>query len=117
MHGDFTWIDLSTFDVPATKKFYGTCFGWEYSEDESGYVNGARSGTPCAGLYEMPEFFQKINMPSFWMTYISVTGIDSVVAKAKELGRLLRQSRATMPRQGAAPFAQVNAHGAGDAAG
>jgi len=39
-----------------------------------------------AGLYEMPEFFQKINMPSFWMSYISVTDIDHVAKTAKELG-------------------------------
>ena len=85
-HGDFTWIDLSTFEVEATKKFYRSCFQWEFDEDDSGYVNCSRSNSACAGLYEMPEFFQKIKMPSFWMTYISVTGIDAVVAKAKELG-------------------------------
>ena len=86
MHGDFTWIDLSTFDVSKAKAFYLDVFQWDYNGDETGYVNCTRSTTPCAGLYEMPEFFQKIKMPSFWMTYISVSDIDSVVTKATELG-------------------------------
>ncbi|MGB1260577.1 MAG: VOC family protein [Akkermansiaceae bacterium] len=34
----------------------------------------------------MPDFFQKINMPSFWMSYISVSDIRSTVAEAERLG-------------------------------
>lgn len=86
MHGNFTWIDLSTFDVAEAKTFYKKVFQWDFAEEGNGYVNCSRSDSPGAGLYEMPEFFQKIRMPSFWMTYISVTDIDSVVAKAKDLG-------------------------------
>lgn len=86
MHGNFTWIDLSTFDVEEAKTFYRSVFEWNFTDGDSGYVNCSKTSVPCAGLYEMPEFFQKIRMPSFWMTYISVTDVDSVVSKAKEFG-------------------------------
>lgn len=86
MHGEFTWIDLSTFDVPRALDLYGSVFHWRFDEETGGYVNCFASGVPCAGIFEMPERFQKINMPSFWMTYISVEDIASTVATAKELG-------------------------------
>lgn len=86
MHGNFTWIDLSTFDLMEAKRFYGELFQWDFTDDGSGYVNCSESNKLCAGLYEMPEFFQKIKMPSFWMTYISVSNIDAVVAKARACG-------------------------------
>jgi len=34
----------------------------------------------------MPEKFQKIKLPSFWMSYISVPNINDVVKIAEELG-------------------------------
>lgn len=86
MDGDFTWVDLSTFDVAAAKKFYGAVLHWSFEEDDSGYVNCSASKDACSGLYEMPEFFQKIKMPSFWMTYISVSDLDGIVAKVENLG-------------------------------
>lgn len=86
MHGNFTWTDLSTLDVAEAKRFYSAIFQWDFTEDDSGYVDCTKSATPCSGLYEMPQLFRKIRMPSFWMTYISVSDIDVVVMKAKELG-------------------------------
>ena len=86
MHGNFTWVDLSTFNVEEAKTFYLSVFEWNFTDGDSSYVNCSKNSAPCAGLYEMPEFFQKINMPSFWMTYISVSDIDSIVSKAKEFG-------------------------------
>jgi len=86
MHGDFTWIDLSTFDVAEAKSFYSSIFDWDGDRGESGYLTCFRSGVPAAGLDEMPEFFQEIKMPSFWMSYISVSDIATVVTKATALG-------------------------------
>lgn len=86
MHGEFTWIDLSTFDVTQAVEFYRSVFHWDVEEDVLGYLDCSVSGDPCAGIFEMPELFQKIGMPSFWMTYISVEDITSAVAKARQLG-------------------------------
>lgn len=86
MHGDFTWIDLSTYHVEETKDFYRNIFQWEMADDGSGYVNCSLAKAPCAGIFETPDFLKRIKMPSFWMTYISVTDIDAVVSKARTLG-------------------------------
>ncbi|MEM0895759.1 MAG: VOC family protein [Verrucomicrobiota bacterium] len=84
--GEFIWVDLSTFDPPKAKRFYGKVLGWEFSEEPAGYWNASIGDTACAALYEMPEFFQKIRMPSFWMTYIAVDDIEATVVTARELG-------------------------------
>lgn len=86
MHGDFVWTDLTSFDVAQAKRFYRSVVGWEFETGADGYEHGLSGGGPRAGIYEMPEFFQSINMPSFWMSYISVDDINAVVAKANELG-------------------------------
>ncbi|MEO0476782.1 MAG: VOC family protein [Planctomycetota bacterium] len=85
---DFIWVDLSTFDPAKAHRFYGRVLGWSFDTDASGYSNASTAGVaqPTAGLYPMPEFFRKIKMPSFWMSYIQVADIDAVVAKAGGLG-------------------------------
>jgi len=85
MESNFVWVDLSTFNVGKASAFYGGVFQWEFAED-SGYTRCSTGDGDCAGLYEMPEFFQKIRMPSFWMTYISVSDVKAVAAKAEKLG-------------------------------
>ncbi len=86
MNSHFTWIDLSTFDVGAAKKFYRNVFDWDFIPDSSGYISCSSQETPSAGLYVMPEFLQKIHMPSFWMTYIAVEDVKAIATKARELG-------------------------------
>ncbi len=82
----FSWIDLSTFDTAKANRFYRTLFGWEVETDAAGYSTCHRQGTLIAGFYEMPAFFQKINMPSFWMTTLTVPDLDKVVDLARNLG-------------------------------
>ncbi|MEM1443277.1 MAG: VOC family protein, partial [Verrucomicrobiota bacterium] len=85
MKTNFVWTDLSTFQVEAAVSFYRSVLGWDVS-GEAGYMNCSAQGSPCAGIYEMPEFFQSIRMPSFWMTYISVEDAAATAARAAELG-------------------------------
>ncbi len=82
------WTDLSTFDVEQARRFYGRLMHWSFHamDDGSGYSIGSSGNREVAGIYEMPAFFQKIRMPSFWMTYFKVEDIDRVVEKARTLG-------------------------------
>lgn len=82
----FVWVDLSTFSPESAERFYRGVFGWSYQDDGSGYRVTGVGEHPAAGLYEMPAFFKKINMPSFWMTYIRVADITQTVERAKALG-------------------------------
>ena len=86
MHGDFTWIDLSTFDVEAAKTFYHKVFSWDTEDDPSGYTYCLLSGQTCAAIFEMPTFFQKIKMPSFWMTYVEVDDMETTINFARAKG-------------------------------
>lgn len=80
----FTWIDLSTFNVNSTRQFYQKVFGWKF-ETTTQYVYCYKGLQTFAGLYEMPDFFKQINMPSFWMNYIKVKDIQKTMTLAKTL--------------------------------
>ncbi len=84
--GAFSWVDLSTFDLGAARRFYNRVFGWTFSADASGYLQCAAGGQPRAGLFTMPAFFQRINTPPFWMSYIAVPDVSAVVETARTLG-------------------------------
>ena len=86
MESNLIWIDLSTFDVEKASGFYKSVFSWNFFEDETGYHLCSFKNEPCAGIYQMPERFKQIRMPSFWMTYILVDDAEAIADKAKELG-------------------------------
>ena len=86
MNNNFIWTDLSTFNVRIAKQFYGASFGWQFKNIGDGYLTCYAQKVPSAGLYRMPDFFQKINMPSFWMSYIHVSNINETVQLAEQLG-------------------------------
>ena len=81
---DFVWVDLSTFDIAEAKKFYSAVFGWKYKED-NGYQYAQIGAKQVSALFLMPEYLQKINMPSFWMSYISVNDASETVKAAKKV--------------------------------
>jgi len=86
MNNTFIWADLSTFDIQSAKRFYSQCFDWEFDEVDDSYISCQAQQSPTAGLYTMPEKFQRIGMPSFWMSYIRVEGIQEVVRVAELQG-------------------------------
>ncbi|PML82137.1 VOC family protein [Enterovibrio norvegicus] len=86
MNNSFVWTDLSTFDISAAKRFYHACFDWAYQDMGDGNTLSDVKGTNTAALYTMPEQFQKIKMPSFWMSYIHVSDIEQVVLDAEKHG-------------------------------
>ena len=90
IEGDFVWCDLSSRRLDIARQFYHQLFGWHYetlvAADGSDYVMGANAAEPVAGLYTMPEKFQKMGMPCFWMSYIAVQSAAQAVAVGAELG-------------------------------
>lgn len=85
MNNHFIWADLSTFDISAAKEFYRQCFSWKYQEMEGGYEL-CLTNQSAAGLYTMPQEFQNMKMPSFWMSYIHVQNIKQTVREAENQG-------------------------------
>ncbi len=86
VNGRFAWVDLSTFDVSEARTFYSAVFEWTFRGSEADYGICVAGHTAAAGLYEMPDRFQAINMPSFWMSYVQVDDLEHTVAVAEQAG-------------------------------
>lgn len=84
----FIWADLSSYNPTETQQFYEAVFGWNYYDDY-GYSVAYKEDKQVVGLYQTPQKFQEIKMPSFWMSYIQVNNVSETVAKAKELGGIV----------------------------
>jgi len=84
----FIWADLSSYDPQKIRSFYETIFDWSY-HDTYGYLTAYIGNSERSGLYKTPEKFQKIKMPSFWMSYIQVESVSETVEKARLLGGII----------------------------
>lgn len=88
--GDFLWCDLSAFRVADMRSFYSRVFGWTYQTleqpDGSAYDVASTPRGAASAIFEMPETFRKMGLPSFWMSYIGVDNIDRTVAEARRAG-------------------------------
>ncbi|MEL7092934.1 MAG: VOC family protein [Pseudomonadota bacterium] len=80
--GDFIWTDLSSYDVPAARADYGRLFGWAYERGD-GYDFAMIGDAPVAGLFQMPAFLARRDMPSFWMSYVHVTQLEESLDRAR----------------------------------
>jgi predicted enzyme related to lactoylglutathione lyase len=83
--GTFCWVDLGAADLAGAKAFYGGLFGWEFEAgpagEHGGYTTCRLRGRDVAGLYEQVE-----GRAPGWGSYISVSDVDRVTARAAELG-------------------------------
>lgn len=86
MQNSFVWTDLSTFDLDSARDFYCSLLGWNYQDLGEGYLSCEASKIPVSGLYTMPDKFQNIGMPSFWMSYIHVANLEQTVELAEQHG-------------------------------
>jgi predicted enzyme related to lactoylglutathione lyase len=85
--GTFCWVDLTTKDMEAAKKFYSGLFGWEFADMSAGalvYAMAQLGGENVAGMGEpgpdMPD------AATSWNSYVSVEDVDTSVEQVKELG-------------------------------
>ena len=79
------WIDLSTSDPAAAKRFYGALFGWEIVDlgpDAGGYTMAKLAGKDVAGLGPV----QDPNQPAAWAVYIGTHDADAVATKVADAG-------------------------------
>jgi predicted enzyme related to lactoylglutathione lyase len=103
--GTFTWDELHTSDPDAAAAFYGKVFGWTGKvgeKDPSKYFHIQNAGKDIGGMLalKMP------NVPPNWVSYIAVSDVDAMVAKAKELGGRTLMDAMDMPNVGRFAFMQ-----------
>lgn len=81
--GHFIWTDLSTYDMKAGRVDYSKFFGWRF-EGDADYDFAFAKGNEVAALFPMLPRLSKMNMPSFWMSYVHVGDVEASVAKARQ---------------------------------
>ena len=86
--GAMCWNQLASRNIEASKRFYGTVFGWESNTtpyETSTYTSFRLDGREIAGMVEMDRSWPR-GLPSHWMTHLRVDDCDAVAAEAVELG-------------------------------
>ena len=85
--GTPSWVDLSTPDPDAAKRFYGALFGWQADdagpvEETGGYAMFRLRGKQVAGVGPLMD----PNQPPVWSTYVATDDADAVAARARDAG-------------------------------
>lgn len=78
-----SWVDLTTSDFEAAKRFYTALFGWDCQDQESDagpYALALQRGEPVAGIY------QTQGDGSMWNTYIAVDDADATAKAITDAG-------------------------------
>jgi predicted enzyme related to lactoylglutathione lyase len=97
--GEFCWVDLSTTDVEAAKRFYGELLGADaepapgFPEEDGGYGYFTKDGKRVAGFGPS----QQEGQPSFWLSYVKVEDTDETTARMKEAGGKLHFGPVDLP--------------------
>lgn len=103
-HGMFSWFELMTEDVPKARKFYTSLLGWSAEEQDMGpagtYTVFSNNGEQVAGAMHTPDQAKEMGVPPNWGLYISVDDIDSVAAKAEEMGANILVAPFDVPQVG-----------------
>lgn len=80
----YAWVELTTTDIEAAKRFYGELFGWGWDRIDTAtgmeYWCATLEGRQFAGVMGKPEGMS--DMPNAWVTYF---GVADVAASAKDV--------------------------------
>lgn len=89
-NGQFSWIDIMTPDLRASRNFYSELFDWDMvdnPDDQGGvYVEFQFAGHSVAGMSQMPVDLRNGGMPAVWSSYINVDDVDATTDEAEFLG-------------------------------
>ena len=84
--GTPSWVDLSSPNLDASRKFYGALFGWEAEvttdPEARGYTMFLKNGKQVAGLGGL----QNPQQPSAWSTYVATEDADKTAKAVQEAG-------------------------------
>lgn len=109
--GTPSWIEHSSHDQEASKKFYGELFAWDYNDtpmnDDGGnsvgvYSTASIEGDEVAGLGPIMAPGQ----PASWGVYLAADDVDAVVDKARQAGAQVHVEPSDIPGQGRIAWVQ-----------
>lgn len=100
MHGQFTWYELTTPDVEASKKFYPRLTGWGLQAFDADYTMFTNGPAPVAGIFRLSGDMQQQGVPPNWMAYVEVNNVDATAQQAASLGGKVLVGPADIPGTG-----------------
>jgi hypothetical protein len=87
--GTWSWSELLTTDLAASKAFYGEVFGWGANTQGAGpmgsYTEWQVDGRSVGGMMLKPPMLPA-EVPPFWAVYFAVADTDVASARVTELG-------------------------------
>jgi predicted enzyme related to lactoylglutathione lyase len=86
--GTWSWSELVTADVDASKEFYGAVFGWgseTHGEGPGAYTEWKVGDRSIGGMMPKPPMMPA-EVPPHWAVYFSVADVDVAVERVRELG-------------------------------
>lgn len=101
-NGTFCWNELMTRDSAAAKKFYGELVGWDFADSGMPGMNYTvmKAGEKDAGgMMDMPADVPA-EVPSHWMSYITVDDVDALIEKVAGLGGEVLHGPMDIPQVG-----------------
>jgi len=99
--GRFVWHDLVTDDLPAAKRFYGSLFGWRFTDFASadfGYSIAWNHGRPISGL--VAKDTEPPRPANQWLSLLSVEDVDRAVRLAERFGGTVPLMPINAPERG-----------------
>ena len=96
-HGSPSWLQHSSSDPAAARKFYETVLGWKVAEmpmqDGSSYPAIVVGDGPIGGFSPLPG-------EGGWLAYITVDDVDARLAQAEAAGATVAAPAMTAPGVG-----------------
>jgi predicted enzyme related to lactoylglutathione lyase len=98
--GRFIWYELKTKDTEKALSFYTKLLGWNVKKQDMGelgtYTMVGVGETLMAGVVPLKE----TNLPSHWITYVTVPDVDAAAVKTEELGGKVVIPPTDIPNEG-----------------
>lgn len=97
------WHELNTWEPEIALAFYGRTLGWKFDEtalpEGGNYWIARKDNKPVGAIFELtsPQFS---DIPSHWMTYLSVSDIEKAEQDTLREGGEVMRSSALVPGVG-----------------
>ena len=104
MSGTFSWNELVSSDVEASKNFYTRVFGWEGKDmpmSRGGtYTVFESDGAPVAGMIPMECTTAPEGTPTHWFSYINVESVEATCRATVDAGGTVVREPFPVPGMG-----------------
>jgi predicted enzyme related to lactoylglutathione lyase len=102
-HGTVHWNELNTHHVGKAKAYYAKVCGWSFDSMpmEDGEYHVARIGEQMiAGVFDLSGMPEMKELPSHWLTYLSVDDVDATAQETQAMGGKIMRAPWDVPGVG-----------------